>query len=168
MKRQLEDDRKVVLERNTYKRKLHQLQSVCKKQFVLSLVSPMHIVMSFRCVLRKRLGKDSKNVDISYPIEKMVRKERKRSQNRYMRWSVYWKLFRRELRWLTRPWRKGSSVAKEELKTITKQRDFRATNQISTASCVSWIRILLNNAKKQAARPAVVCFYVILPVPYCC
>ena len=40
------------------KRKLHQLQSVCKKQFVLSLESPMYIVMSFRCVLRKRLGED--------------------------------------------------------------------------------------------------------------
>ena len=62
LKRQLEDDReklqKVVLERNTCKRKLHQLQ------FVLSLVSPMHIVMSFRCVLRKRLGKDLKDVAI--------------------------------------------------------------------------------------------------------
>ena len=45
LKRQLEDDReklrKVVLERNTYKRKLLQLQSVCRKQFVLGLVSPM-------------------------------------------------------------------------------------------------------------------------------
>ena len=68
LRRQLEDDReklrKVVLERNTCKLKLHQLQSVCKKQFVLSLVSPMYAVMSFRCVLRKRLGKALKNVDI--------------------------------------------------------------------------------------------------------
>ena len=45
LKRQLEDDReklrKVVLERNTYKRKLLQLRCVCRKQFVLGLVSPM-------------------------------------------------------------------------------------------------------------------------------
>ena len=81
LKRQLEDDReklrKVVLERNTCKRKLHQLQ------FVLSLVSPMHIVMSFRCVLRKRLGKDLKML-ISYPVEKLVRKERKMRRILYM------------------------------------------------------------------------------------
>ena len=64
LNRQLKDDRKVNLERNTYKRKVHQLQSVCKKQFVLSMVSPMYIVMSFHCVLRKRLGKDEENVDI--------------------------------------------------------------------------------------------------------
>ena len=64
LNRQLKDVRKVNLERNTYKRKVHQLQSVCKKQFVLSMVSPMYIVMSFRCVLRKRLGKDEENVDI--------------------------------------------------------------------------------------------------------
>ena len=87
LKRPLEDEReklrKVVLERNTYKRKLHQLQSVCKKQFVLSLVSPMYIVMSFRCVLRKRLGKDLKML-ISYPVEKLVRKERKMRRILYM------------------------------------------------------------------------------------
>ena len=45
LKRQLDDDReklrKVVLDRNAYKRKLLQLQSVCRKQFVLGLVSTM-------------------------------------------------------------------------------------------------------------------------------
>ena len=167
LKRQLKDDKKVVLERNKYKRKVHQLQSVCKKQFVLSLVSPMYIVMSFRCVLRNSSG-EIKKMLISYPVEKLVRKERKRRRILYMRWSVYWKLFRRELRWLTSPWRKGFLLPSKSWKQLQNKETTGLQIKISTASCVSWIRILLNNAKQQAARPAVVCFYVLHPLPYCC
>ena len=109
-----------------------------------------------------------KKMLISYPVEKLVRKERKRRRILYMRWSVYWKLFRRELRWLTSPWRKGFLLPSKSWKQLQNKETTGLQIKISTASCVSWIRILLNNAKQQAARPAVVCFYVLHPLPYCC
>ena len=57
------------------------------------------------------------------------------------------------LRWLTSSWRKGFLLPWKSWKQLQNKETTGLQIKISTASCVSWIRILLNNAKKQA-RPA--------------
>ena len=120
-----------------------QLQSVCKKQFVRSLVSPMYIVMSFRCVLRKRLGKDLKNVDI-LPCRKNGKERERKETNSLYALNCLLKTVQKRTRMTNKSQEKRISVAKEELKTITKQRDFRATNQ----NIYSFMRLLNQNSLK--------------------
>ena len=120
-----------------------QLQSVCKKQFVRSLVSPMYIVMSFRCVLQKRLGKDLKNVDI-LPCRKNGKEREEKETNSLYALKCLLKTVQKRTKMTNKSLEKRISVAKEELKTITKQKDFRATNQ----NIYSFMRLLNQNSLK--------------------
>ena len=62
-------------------------------------------------------------------------------------------MYKSLLRWLTSSWRKGFLLPWKSWKQLQNKETTGLQIKISTASCVSWIRILLNNAKKQA-RPA--------------
>ena len=62
-------------------------------------------------------------------------------------------MYKSLLRWLTSSWRKGFLLPRKSWKQLQNKETTGLQIKISTASCVSSIRILLNNAKKQT-RPA--------------
>ena len=91
----------------------------------------------------KGLGEDLKNVDI-LPCWKNGEGREEKETNSLYTLKCLLKTVQKRTKMANKSLEKRISVAKEELKTVTKQRDYRATNQ----NIYSFTRLLNQNSLK--------------------